>query len=90
MNADDFSDAFPDWLTQAIAHLAAVSGEMTPEQIGRRIHEALQICEVDKYATQESQFSFGISGGTDETIAEIRRQLTPFENFLVRIENVDA
>lgn len=76
---------FPDWLTKAIDHLAGNTTDQSPEQLARRIHEALAMCEIEKHATPESRFSFTLSGATAEDIAEIRRHLTPLENSIVEI-----
>lgn len=74
-----------DWLERALAHLKTRSEGGTAEQFGTLIHEALEICEAEKYATPESRFSFTFTGASDEDIAAIRSQLTPFENSIVEI-----
>lgn len=86
LNADWLNQ---DWMRETTAYLAAESGEMTAEQIARRIHHALVIAEAEKYATEESQFIFGLRGATTEDIAEIWRRLTPFERSIVVIQNAD-
>ena len=79
----------PEWLINTTEYLRSESGEMTAEQIARRIHHALVIAEAEKYATEDSQFIFGLSGATAEDIAEIWRCLTPFERSIVVIKNAD-
>ena len=46
-----------EWLRHTIGHLAA-GGERTPSEMAQLIHEALEIAEVEKYATEESRFEF--------------------------------
>lgn len=76
----------PDWLKAAIDHLKSAPEGMTPEQWAARIHEALEIVEVKKYATPESRFAFKFAGASEEEVAEIRRHLSDFENSIVEIE----
>lgn len=77
-----------DWLTEFSLSLISLTGddEITAAEIARRIHRALLIAEAEKYATEESRFIFGVSGATSEDIAEIWRNLTPFERTIVVIE----
>lgn len=75
-----------DWLIRAIDHLRSLPSGSTPEQIGQRIHEALEIAEVEKYATPESRFTFKFTEASDEDLAKVRASLTPFENSIVEIE----
>ena len=75
-----------EWLVQVLTILAGrPDGEETPELLGQRIHRALEIAEVEKYATPKSRFEFTVVGGTDEDLAKVREQLTPFEQSLVEI-----
>lgn len=76
------------WLEKTLDHLRiAASVATTPEQIAEAIHEALLIAEAEKYATSESRFIFGLTGASSEEIAEIWRNLTPFERSIVVIKN---
>lgn len=75
-----------EWLDRAIEHLKLRSEGGTAAQFGVLIHEALEICEAEKYATPESRFTFTFTGASEEDVALIRGQLTPFENSIVEIE----
>ena len=79
-------DEFPQWLQDVIAHLRRTATfELGPEEMAERLHEALEIAEVRKYATDETRFIFRVSGATAEEIARIRSHLTAFENSIVDI-----
>lgn len=79
----------PDWLTSTIEYLqsAPSQSELTAKELAQYIHQALLIAEAEKYATAESRFIFGVRGATAEEIAEIWRNLTPFERSIVVIKN---
>lgn len=76
----------PYWLARALDHLQSAPEGLDAEGWGQRIHEALQLCEVEKYATPESRFTFSMAGATEDDIREIRRYLTPLENSIVSIQ----
>lgn len=76
---------FPQWLRDFMQVLAAYPRELTPRQMAERIHEALVVAEIEKYATPKSRFSFTLQGATDEEIADIRSHLTLRENCLIEI-----
>lgn len=76
-----------DWLTEfGLSLIPLAEDEVTAAEIATRIHRALLIAEAEKYATEKSRFIFGLSGATSEDIAEIYRNLTPFERSVVVIE----
>lgn len=71
-----------EWFQALLWHLAA-RGECTPFTMAQLIHEALQIAEIEKYATAESRFEFVFSGASEEDLAEIMGYLTPLERSVV-------
>ena len=74
------------WLEHMILYLASEPQEITAQQMAERISQALEIAEVEKYATDKSRFGFKLMGATPDDVAEIRRHLSAFENSIVEIE----
>ena len=76
-----------DWFQSALQHLRlAADAEMTPGEMAQLLHEALEISEAPRYATEKSRFTFSFSGASEEDLAEIRRHLSPFENSIVELK----
>jgi hypothetical protein len=74
------------WIQKFHDCLAREPRRVTALQMAERIHEALTIAEVEKYATPESRFGFVLEGATENEVAEIIRYLTPLERSIVEIE----
>jgi len=76
-----------EWFVKFYDHLAQHAlHEHTPWEIGRMIHEALEIAEAEKYATEKSRFQFVLSGANARDLREIKACLTPFENSIVELK----
>jgi hypothetical protein len=74
------------WMSDFYVHLAGLAGcEITPEEMAFGIHEALQIAQAEKYATDRTRFLFKLGNATADDVRLIRSLLTRFENSVVVI-----
>lgn len=72
------------WMSDFYVHLAGLAGcEITPEEMAFGIHEALQIAQAEKYATDGTRFLFKLGNATPRDVMLIRAHLTRFENSIV-------
>ena len=86
-HCDICGEPVPEWLDQFMLFMnEAAHVEMSPAEMATLIHQGLLLVEAQKYAEPDSCFAFTLSGATEADVDQIRRQLSPFENRIVKIE----
>jgi hypothetical protein len=75
------------WFVKFYSHLAAHAlREHTPWEIGRMIHEALEIAEAEKYATEKSRFEFVLADSNERDLRRDQSMSHGIREFHCRTE----